>query len=446
VDKLSIRLKASARTPTASISGYRMPKRLLYVVNHSMPFSSNGYAVRTHGVASALAKAGLEVIAATRPGTPWDQPGFDGRDFSCNHGIDGVRYLHTAEPKEQDCPLADYLARSAVVLKERMRVFKPAAVMAASNWRCAMPAAIAARELGLPFFYEVRGFWEISRAAKDSAWARSPDFRQEVARETEVALAAQQVFTINRFMRDELVRRGVDRGRVNLVPNGFAGWPDAPTVDALSRVDLGIKSRYVVGYVGSFNGYEGLGDLIEAVALVRQRGADVALLLVGSSESRGLNAGNGAACPATLAYRDLAQRLEIGNHVFMPGRVAPGLADQYYALLDVVVIPRRPFAVCEIVSPMKPLEAAAHGKRVLMSDVAPLADLADLCPNFSFFKKGDVQSLADELMNVLAAANTPLPRCDALEALTWEKNVEPMVSAMNTMKSAPRRELYLHQK
>jgi glycosyltransferase involved in cell wall biosynthesis len=435
--RLTVKPSAVGASPLA----YRVSNRVLYAVNHSMPFSSNGYAVRTHGVASALAKAGMEVIAATRPGTPWDQPGFDGRDFSCNHVIDGVRYLHSAEPKEQDCPLADYLARSAVVLKEKMRVFKPAAVMAASNWRCAMPAAIAARELGLPFFYEVRGFWEISRAAQNAEWARSTDFHQEVERETEVALAAQQVFTINRFMRDELVHRGVDRARVHLVPNGFAGWPTPQSVDALGRVDLGIKSRYVVGYVGSFNGYEGLEDLIEALAILRQRGVDVAVLLVGSSESRGLNVVNGAACPATLAYRDLAQRLDIGSHVFMPGRVAPGLADQYYALLDVVVIPRRPFAVCEIVSPMKPLEAAAHGKRVLMSDVAPLVDLAGLCPNFSYFKKGDVQSLADEMMNVLAAANTPLPRCDALEALTWGKNVEPMVSAMNTMKSAPRREM-----
>jgi hypothetical protein len=32
---------------------HRKP-RLLYAVNHCYPFSSNGYAVRTHGVASAL--------------------------------------------------------------------------------------------------------------------------------------------------------------------------------------------------------------------------------------------------------------------------------------------------------------------------------------------------------------------------------------------------------
>lgn len=404
--------------------------RVLYTVNHSMPFSSNGYAVRTHGVASALVKAGLGVIAATRPGTPWDQPGFDGQDFSCSHVIDGVRYVHTPEPSDKTMPLATYLARAVDVLKEQIRVFKPSAVMAASNWRNALPAAIAARELGLPFFYEVRGFWEISRAAREPEWAQSAAFQQEVVRETAVALSAQQVFTINRFMRDELVRRGIDQTRVRLVPNGFEGWPAAPMEKALGRGDLGIKARYVVGYVGSFNGYEGLEDLIEAVALVRGRGVDVALLLVGSSESRGLGAG--MACLATLAYRNLALRLGIGDVMFTPGRVAPRLADQYYALLDAVVIPRRPLAVCEIVSPMKPLEAAAHGKRVLMSDVAPLADLAGLCPNFSYFKKGDVGALAEALVQVLAACHTPLPRCTALEALTWEKNVAPMVSAINS--------------
>jgi hypothetical protein len=133
----------------------------------------------------------------------------------------------------------------------------------------------------------------------------------------------------------------------------------------------------------------------------------------------------------------LAAKLGVSEFVFMPGRVPAKQTTAYYALLDVVVIPRRPFAVCELVSPMKPLEAAAHDKRVLMSDVAPLADLAALCPNFSYFEKGNVKSLVDQLINVLATASTQLPRCSALEALTWEKNVAPMVSAINVLQLTP---------
>lgn len=415
------------------VERHRTP-RLFYAVNHSLPFSSDGYAIRTHGVACALVSKGVEVIAASRPGAPWDQPGFVDQNFPGSHVVDKVRYLHTPEPREGIGRLDEFLTLSVEVLKEQMRVFKPTAVMAASNWRNALPAAIAAHELNLPFYYEVRGFWELTKAAKDSAWAQSSDFGQEVAFESDVARAATFVFTINRFMVDELVRRGVDRARVQLVPNGFPGWPNAPESPAHLREHLGIKSSLIVGYIGSFNDYEGLSDLIEAVSLVRQHGVDVSLLLVGSSESRGLSLSEAPVCAATQSYRKLARQLGIDDFVFMPGRVAPELAEQFYGLLDVVVIPRRPVAVCEIVSPLKPLEAAAHGKRVLMSDVAPLADLAGMCPNFNYFKKGDVRSLVSELHKLLAIAKTPLPRCTALEDLTWDKNVEPIIAAVKALK------------
>lgn len=410
-------------------------RRLLYAVNHSYPFSSNGYAVRTHGVASALVRAGVDVIAVSRPGSPWDRAGFVDAGFALEHRIDGVRYVHLPSPRLSGQALPAYTAQAVEAFAELLRVFRPQAVMAASNWHNALPAALAARAVGLPFFYEVRGFWEISQASRDPGWADSPGFAHEVAGETAVARAAQRVFTINRLMRDELVRRGVEAARVDLVPNGFPGWPDDRALavgDMPTRTALGIRARYVVGYVGSFNVYEGLEDLIEAVALLRQRGVDVDLALVGSGEFRGIGAGQ-ATDPTTQAYQALAKQLGIGAHVFMPGRIKPDEAAGYYALMDVVVIPRRPFAVSEIVSPMKPVEAAAHGKRVLLSDVSPLADLAPLCSNFSYFTKGVVGSLADRLGDLLAAGDFSPPRCEALAALTWEKNVAPMVAAMGSL-------------
>jgi len=108
------------------------------------------------------------------------------------------------------------------------------------------------------FKHEVRGFWEISQASRDPAWAGLPGFLHEVAGETEVVLAAQRVFTINRHMRAELVRRGVAAEKVDLVPNGFAGWPSPVTIGVASHASLGVRARFVVGYVGSFNVYEGL--------------------------------------------------------------------------------------------------------------------------------------------------------------------------------------------
>ncbi|CAN7274967.1 glycosyltransferase [Acidovorax sp. LjRoot66] len=410
-------------------SGCRLWGRVLYIVSHSFPFSSNGYAVRTHGVATGLVRAGCQVVAASRPGVPWDQPGLADSRVGISHDIDGVRYVHTHTPSEHAFELQEYLSRSADAFCELVRVFKPAVIMAASNWRNALPAAIAAREMGVPFFYEVRGFWEVSQAARDPGWGQSPDFLMEVARETQVAKASQRVFTLNRFMRDELVRRGVATERIDLVPNGFAGCAPVPAV-SVSRVDLGISSPRVVGYVGSFSVYEGIEELIEALALTRQRGIDVALLLVGSGEPRGFGVGEPDDCAVTASYRRLAQTLGVSDFLHMPGRVAAAQVSAYYSLLDVVVIPRRPLAVSELVSPIKPLEAAAHGKRVLMSDVAPLADLAGLWSYFSYFAKGSVNDLANKLVDLLQTPQPPLAQSTALDSCTWEKHVAPMVEGI----------------
>lgn len=404
-------------------------RRVLYSVSHSYPYSSNGYAVRTHGVAAALVRAGCSVIAATRPGVPWDHLGFSLSSVVGMHHLDDVRYLHT--PITGNHSMADpaYMEKSVEIRAEQMQVFKPSVVIAGSNWHNALPTAIAARRLGLPFYYEVRGFWEISQMARDLAWEGSPGFLHEVENETAVAKAADGVFTLNRFMLEELVRRGVPRRRIALVPNGFPGF-STPNPGVLSREALGIRSRYVVGYIGSFTVYEGLEDLIHAVGRLRSRGVDVSLLLVGSSEPRGFGAGTAGLCAKTVAYKQLAESLGIANHIFFEGRVPPEQASSYYALLDAVVIPRLPLAVCELVSPMKPLEAASMGKRVLMSDVAPLYDLANLYSGFSYFEKGNVSSMAQRLGDVLQSPEPEALASQGLASYTWDNNVQPMVQAV----------------
>jgi glycosyltransferase involved in cell wall biosynthesis len=344
--------------------------------------------------------------------------------------IDGVRYVHLPRPSQLGLAVTDYLARAVEAFAEMLRVFKPHAVMAASNWQNALPAAVAAREAGLPFFYEVRGFWEISQSSHDPAWENTTGFHKAVEGEVAVAQAAERLFTINRHMRAELVRRGIEEGKVDLVPNGFADWPQPVKNGSMSREGLGIRARYVVGYIGSFNLYEGLEDLIEAVARLRRRGVDVALLLLGSGECNGLDTGSSKACEKTCEYRRLADHFEVGEFLFIPGRIPPNQIGEYYTLLDLVVIPRRPFAVCELVSPIKPLEAVAHGKRVLLSDVAPLKDMANICSNISCFSKGNVDSLTKQLKKLLESGDFTPPPSKALETMTWETHVGPIAAAV----------------
>lgn len=400
---------------------------LLYSVNHSYPFSSNGYATRTHGVAAALVAQGVRVVAASRPGMPWAMPGFDARGFATTHVIDGVRYVHQPFPQHSGMSETHYLEECVSAWAELIAVFKPSVVVAASNWRSALPVAKAAQQAGLPFAYEVRGFWEISRLAREPQWQHSPEFAHAVEQESAIAQAAQQVFTLNRFMAQELVRRGVQPERIALIPNGFVApsEQEAERSQPAPALMLEKRTRFMVGYTGSFNGYEGLELLIKALALLRQQGLDVSVLLLGSGERTGL--ASNQPCAMTQAYRQLAQQLGVADYLLTPGRVSPDAVAAYYAQLDVMVIPRLPLQVCELVSPMKPLEAAAKGKQVLMSDVAPLADLANLCQNFHYFEKGNVQSLAQQLAKLLEAGDFSPPPCMALRGMSWQHNVQPML-------------------
>lgn len=395
---------------------YRIQKRLLYLVNHSFPFSSNGYAVRTHNIAKALVKSGLDVMVITRPGAIQDKGNYYGQ----HQKIDGVYYIHTFQSNGYD------LSQSIEAVRLLIKVFKPSRLLAASNWENGLIAALAAKAMDVPFYYEVRGFWEITRASKDPEWGESQSFYREVECENHVAMAAEQIFTLNSHMHDELIQRGVNKP-ISLVPNGFSGWAEALPVPSISKADLGIKAGYLAGYIGSFNSYEGLEGLIEAIAMARHHGVDIALLLIGSSEPMGLDEKQ-EVCPVGRSYYQLAERLAVLDLVTIISRVKPEMVAEYYSILDVVLIPRKPVKVCEIVSPIKPLEAASYKKPVLMSNVAPLLDLSSLCDNFFYFEKGSVSSLSRELIKVLEQ-DYDLRECPLLEQYTWEANVFPMLKA-----------------
>ncbi|WP_177428435.1 glycosyltransferase, partial [Candidatus Venteria ishoeyi] len=217
--------------------------------------------------------------------------------------------------------------------------------------------------------------------------------------ETLITQSADQVFTLNRFMKEELIRRGVKEEKIELVPNGYSGeLPDLDRSSKLSRADIGCKTQYVVGYVGSFSLYEGLDELLKACAQVRQQGIDVSLLLVGSSNSQGLLETN-EPCIITEELMQLAKTLDFEDYLHLPGRIPQDELGDYYALINLVVIPRKSLPVCELVSPIKPLEVLAYGKPLLVSDVKPLKEFADSTSGVFTFRYG--YDLVEKLTTLL---------------------------------------------
>lgn len=375
-------------------------RRVCYVLHNSLPYSSGGYATRSHGVAGGLQSQGYEVICITRPGFPSDiKEDLAPESVPAEEVIDGIRYLRIAEPGSKGIQVPDYVSRSADALEARFRELRPELVIAASNYRIGLMAMIAARRLGIPFIYEVRGWWELTRMSRDAEFVKTPSYVVQAMLERAVANGSEHVFTLTEPMREALVAQGADADKVTLLPNSCDPDRFLPAVrdDALAS-RLGIPDGVpVIGYVGTFVDYEGLEDLAEACGLLARRGQQFRLLMVGNENTSGTDRG-----PITSQIIEVAEREGFSDWLIMPGRVPHDEVENYYSLIDIAPFPRKPWPVCEMVSPMKPLEALAMEKAVVASDVRALAEMIRDGQTGMLFRKGDVASLADVLGQLMA--------------------------------------------
>src|SRR5699024_9518199 len=156
-----------------------------------------------------------------RLGYPWDlhpdnAPRTQQRDV---RELGGVEYTHLPGANLNRDPLDHYVLKAADAYVREAKVRRPERIHAASNFRQALPALIAARRLGIPFVYEVRGLWELTEAVSKPGWEDSERFALQVELENLVALEADHVLAITAQVRDVLIERGVDRHRITLVPN-----------------------------------------------------------------------------------------------------------------------------------------------------------------------------------------------------------------------------------
>ena len=358
----------SPRPPSGGTRKARaVPGRILHLVTDALPVTSAGYTIRTHEMVLAQHAAGLDPHVVTRIGYPVTQGRIDGRRLVMVDGIPHHRLLPArmpgppgpADPRNADRGLA-----LAAGLTDRIR---PAVLHAASNFANARIALALRERYGLPVVYEVRGFWEdtwLSRHPDAGQLALSELYLKYRALETRCMLAADLVVTLGEAMREEILARGVPAAKVLVVPNAVAPEFLRPLPDAGAlRQELGIDpGEYVVGVVSTLTRYEGIGTLLEATGQLRDRGVPVRALIVGDG-------------PERAALQRQATARGLSRAAIFTGRVPAAKVREFHALLDIFVVPRTPDRVCQLVTPLKPVEAMASGLCVVTSEVKALTEI-----------------------------------------------------------------------
>lgn len=352
-------------------------KRVLYVPASSLPYHISGYATRTHAVAGALSDAGADVRVFTRPGYPWDRPDRLEDAAGGQTRVGDLVYEHAQHPSKFR-PLLLYAYQASRVIEKAAARKRVSLIIAPSNHTNALPALIAARRLSIPFFYEMRGLWELSRASRFPSFEGSPGFCQGLELEGFVAEHADRLLVISEQLRRYALKRwNLQDARVGLFPN-------CVDPERVLPADPAEAVPNSIGYAGSLIGYEGLDTLIEAVAVLAGRGKAVSVAIIGDGEAR-------------EGLEQLVGSLGLSGLISFRGRTSPEEARASIRKCALVCLPRKPFEVCTIVPPIKLVEALASGKPVIVSDLPVLRDELGEGACGWLFSAGDPVSLADAI-------------------------------------------------
>lgn len=363
-----------------------MSLRILHVLDHSIPLHS-GYTFRTLSILREQRRLGWETFHLTSP-----------KQVGCavlQENIDDWLFYRTppATGQASRLPLlgaVNLMMQVEKRLLEVARQVQPDLLHAHSPVLNAVPTLRVGRRLGLPVVYEVRAFWEDAAVDHGTTTEGSLRYRLTRSLETWALKRANHVTTICEGLRKDIVARGIPAERVTVIPNAvdIESFDINGTPDQALKIQLGLSSCTVIGFIGSFYAYEGLDLLLDALPLILLSLPDVRLLLVGGG-------------PQEEALKEQALRLGIADKVVFSGRIAHGEVPRYYDLIDVLAYPRRSMRLTELVTPLKPLEAMAQGRLLVASDVGGHRELIRHGETGILFQAGSSESLAASVVKFL---------------------------------------------
>ena len=262
-------------------------------------------------------------------------------------------------------------------------------IHAHTPYRVGLPALKAARKLGLPFVYEMRGMWE-ETAVANGRWIRNgPAYRRFQNYETKVLRKADSVICISETLKKEAISRGVNPEKITVVTNAVEKdmskkKSKSSSLKSAKESLNASKTTKVVGYIGSLREMEGVDLTAKAVAKLVEKGHDIRFFV--------LTGENGQA-----ELRALCKKLGIADKSTIMGPVPHEEVPVFYDLIDVFIVSRPETRVTKLVTPLKPFEAMAMGKAVIASKLPALEEIIQHEKTGLLYTPDNLESLIDSI-------------------------------------------------
>lgn len=162
---------------------------------------------------------------------------------------------------------------------------------------------------------------------------------------------ADLVVPVTWAFKENLERRGIDAGKIMVVPNGAdldLYQPQEKDRDLLAALQL--EGKFVIGYIGTHGLAHGLDFIIRAAAKIDDPSLHFLFIGAGAAKADAVR---------------LASDLKVGNVTFLDP-VAKEEVGRYLSVTDAALVPLRRSDTFKTVIPSKIFESAAMGKPILL--------------------------------------------------------------------------------
>ena len=335
--------------------------KVLHLLYQSLP-NISGSSVRSRSIINAQKTIGLSPIVITSP----FQSG-----VKVNHGweeLDQIRYyrcyidqasFRLGSKKNFFIRIMKFMT----LFKYFVTVYKIARdenadlIHSHAMFYNALPGIIAAKLLRIPHVYEIRSDWAQNSHFKSSVFVRKLMSSLEklcVRLSSGLVVISQGLMTLygGYTKKSILIGNAVDDDLLD------------------SQKDTHIKSLSLpihIGYIGSVIPLEGIEYILKALKNFDE--SQIIFTVAGGGESLAL-------------LKELKEQYGFSdNYVRFIGKVAHGKIPSIYKEIDVIINYRRDEPVAHSVTPLKPLEAMAYKKLVIVSDVRGMTELVSHMSN-----------------------------------------------------------------
>jgi len=326
--------------------------KILFLADNYPP-ETNAAALRVHERAVHWLKWGHQVTVITSvPNFPEGvvHEGYRNR-WRQEEVIDGIRVIRVktfiAPNKGVTLRILDFMSYMATSWWAGLFQGRPDVVVATSpQFFCAVSGGWLARIKRVPFVFELSDLWPASIRAVGAMRNRRI---LKTVEKMELAMyrRATRIVALTDAFRADLVERGIDGGKIDVVRNGSNHdflQPGPPDLD-LAR-SLGVEGKFVVAYVGTQGLAHGLLNVLEAAERLRDE-PEVVFLFVGAGAT-------------TESLKSAARDRRLTNVVFVDRQPRERIVD-YWRIADVSLVHLKNDPVFATVLPSKIFESMAMG-------------------------------------------------------------------------------------